>query len=186
MKRLFFALWPEQTARQQCEAIIAKLNSTGKPVTAANLHVTLLFLGHLPSEQQAAITRDAARIPASLTSLTFDRLSFWKKPAVQCLTTDSVDQNIALLNENLAAIAKRHGIVIDDRPFTPHVTLMKKARSAIDIAFNPIIWHSDGFCLVESCPGTDGVNYRILKHWPSIKPLTPKQENKHALFKTEY
>lgn len=182
MKRLFFALWPEQTARQQCSAIIAKLKGAGKPVTATNLHVTLLFLGHITSEQQAAVTQDAARIPASLTSLTFDRLSFWRKPAVQCLTANSVDRNVTLLNENLTAIAKRHGIAVDDRPFTPHVTLMKKSRSPIDITFNPIIWQSKGFCLVESCPGIDVVNYRILKRWPADEPLKPQTGEQTCLF----
>lgn len=172
MKRLFFALWPEPAARRQCETIIARLSDQGRPVSAANLHVTLLFLGRIPPEQQAAITSDAARLPTSSTTLSFERLSFWKKPAVLCLTADYVDRRIVSLNENLTTIAKQYGIAIDERPFTPHVTLIKKVRSAIDIDFNPILWQSNGFCLVESRSGAEGVDYRIVKHWPSSKPLT--------------
>lgn len=170
MKRLFFALWPELHIRQQCTTLTGKLNGAGKPVTPANLHVTLLFLGRTSPEQQAAVTREASQIPASPTTLKFDRLSFWKKPAVLCLTASQFDQNLSKLNENLVNIAKQQGIAVEDRPFTPHVTLVKKAYSVIDIGFSPVIWHSDGFCLVESCSGANGIEYRIIERWPTTLP----------------
>ncbi|QSB00988.1 RNA 2',3'-cyclic phosphodiesterase [Methylomonas sp. EFPC1] len=168
MKRLFFALWPEQNARQQCAALISQLNRTGKPVKEANLHVTALFLGRISAEQQAIITREAGKMPTPLITLNFDRLSFWKKPAVLCLTASQFDQSVSTLNENLARIAKQQGIPIENRLFKPHVTLVKKASSAIDFDFAPILWQSIGFCLVESCSGPDGVEYRIIQRWPAI------------------
>jgi len=168
LKRLFFALWPEQNARQQCAALINKLNRTGKPVKEANLHVTVLFLGRISPEQQAVITGEAGKLPSPPITLSFDRLSFWKKPAVLCLTACQFDQSVSILNENLARIAEQQGIPIENRPFKPHVTLVKKANSAIDLDFAPILWRSNGFCLVESCSGSDGVEYRIIQRWPTI------------------
>lgn len=167
MKRLFFALWPEQNIKQQCATLTGKLNLTGKPVSEANLHVTLLFLGSIYPEQQAELAREAGKLPAPLMTLTFDRLSFWKKPAVLCLTASQFDQSVSILNENLTRIAKQQGIAVEDRPFKPHVTLVKKVNSAIDLDFAPILWRSNGFCLVESCSGANGVAYRIIERWPA-------------------
>ncbi|AMK77320.1 MULTISPECIES: RNA 2',3'-cyclic phosphodiesterase [Methylomonas] len=167
MKRLFFALWPEQHIRQQCEILTDKLNGYGKPVNPANLHVTLLFLGRISPEQQAVLTKEASQIPVSPITLTFDCLSFWKKPAVLCLTASQFDQNVSKLNEILATIAKQQGITVDDRPFTPHVTLLKKADSVIDIDFAPVLWRSDGFCLVESRSIANNIEYRIIERWPA-------------------
>lgn len=173
MKRLFFALWPEQSTRQQCTNIIAKLGETGRPQTATNLHVTLLFLGSVDAKQQAALSLEAAKLDVRPMTLTFDQLSFWKKPAVLCLTTSQSNQNTLQLNRRLAAIARQHLLSIDERPFNPHVTLIKKARAPVAIAFEPIVWQSSDFCLAESCSVSGGVEYRILARWPSANPPKP-------------
>jgi 2'-5' RNA ligase len=75
------------------------------------------------------------------------------------------------LNQQLTAIAKQQQINIDERPFKPHVTLIKKVHQPIRIDFEPVFWRSDGFCLVESRSTDTGVDYEILEHWPSTTPL---------------
>lgn len=167
MKRLFFALWPEQNIKQQCAALTSKLNRAGKPVSEANLHVTLLFLGRVSPEQETALIWEAGKLTAPLMALTFDRLSFWKKPAVLCLTANQFDQNLSTLNERLTRIAKQQGIAVEDRPFKPHVTLVKQVNSKIDLDFAPVVWRSNGFCLVESCASAHGVEYRNIECWPA-------------------
>ncbi len=171
MKRLFFALWPEQSTRQQCVNVITKFNCVGRPMALTNLHVTLLFLGRITSKQQASLVKEAVQLRTSPARLTFDHLSFWKKPAVLCLTTNRTDQHILQLNQQLTAIAKQHQINIDERPFKPHITLIKKVHQPIHIDFEPVFWRSDGFCLVESRSTDNGVDYEILEHWPSTNPL---------------
>lgn len=177
MKRLFFALWPEQTTRQSCITLISQLPNAGRPVSARNLHITLLFLGSVDSSQQALISQEAGKLPISPITITFDRLSFWKKPGVLCLTAGQTDRNITQLNNALTSIAKQHGILVDERPFTPHVTLMKKARTEADIAISPILWRAHGFCLAESISTAAGVEYRIIERWPKTDPLNPHLEN---------
>ena len=55
MHRLFCALWPDAATRAALEnARSALFPLSGRPVEAANLHVTLVFLGAV----------DAARLPA--------------------------------------------------------------------------------------------------------------------------
>lgn len=166
IKRLFFALWPDDTTRQQCVKIMLAINNgKTRPVDPANLHLTLLFLGSVVSDKEAAFREGAAIISAPKITLRFDHLNFWKKPGVLCLTTADSSPELMALVDNLAIVAGKLDIPIDERPFKPHVTLAKKAKEPMTLEFEPIIWRSESFCLVESCPLSNGVEYRIIGQW---------------------
>lgn len=165
MKRLFFALWPDQTTRQQCQQVIQSLPGQGKPVLANNLHVTLVFLGNIDQARQAAITKAANTINIQPMRLIFNHLNFWKKPAVVCLVAEQVDPAVSNLVAQLSTSARQLGIPLDERPYKPHITLLRKAKSPVMIDFNPIHWQTDSFCLVESCSTPVGVEYRVIKRW---------------------
>ncbi|OAI12832.1 2'-5' RNA ligase [Methylomonas lenta] len=165
MKRLFFALWPDQNTRQQCQQVIQSLPGQGKPVVANNLHVTLVFLGNIDQARQIAITKAANTIDIQPMRLIFNHLNFWKKPAVVCLVAEQVDPAVSNLVAQLSMSARQLGIELDDRPYKPHITLLRKAKSQVNIDFNPIHWQSNSFCLVESCSTTSGVEYRVIERW---------------------
>jgi 2'-5' RNA ligase len=165
MKRLFFALWPDSTTRQQISNLAGKLAQQGQPISASNLHVTLLFLGDTSVDQQKVIANDAGKIYVPPMRLTFDQLSFWKKPAVLCLTSSNFSESVSLLAQQLSSIAKQNGVTFDERPLKPHVTLCRKVRSAAYLDFDPIHWQTDSFCLVESCAVVSGREYRVIEHW---------------------
>lgn len=166
MKRLFFALWPDEAVRRQCCRISEQIsNSAIRTVAPKNLHATLLFLGHINSEQETAMTDAAAALSAPSVTLKFNKLSYWKKPGILCLTSREFDQGLTKLAGQLSAIASSHRIKVDDRPFTPHITLARKAQMPVPVEFEPIIWRAEKFCLVESCAGVDGVEYRPIRSW---------------------
>jgi RNA 2',3'-cyclic 3'-phosphodiesterase len=83
-------------------------------------------------------------------SLCFDRLSFWKKPGILCLTTPSTYPEVETLVGMLSKLARELDIQTDGRPFRPHITLVKKATKLTPLEFAPINWHSNSFFLVES------------------------------------
>jgi len=168
MKKLFFALWPDAAIRQQCRNVIEKITGNCGPVALNNIHATLVFLGRINQDQETAITTAAATLPIPNLRLCFDRLSFWKKPGILCLTCRDFNQEVVMLSEQLAAIAKHYAVAIDERPFKPHITLARKAKQAEVIDFEPIAWHTQAFCLVESCSLAEGVEYRVLKCWPEV------------------
>lgn len=165
MKRLFFALWPDQATHQHCQQITQALRDHGKPVAAMNLHVTLVFLGQVDAAKQTAISKAADNIQFEAMNLRFNRLSYWKKPAVVCLCAEQTDPAVQQLVDQLANAARQNGLMIDDRPFKPHVTLLRKARSQPQHLFESIQWQADGFCLVESCSTPSGVEYRVIQRW---------------------
>lgn len=166
MKRMFFALWPDQNTREQCCEVIAKISGTEmRPLAANNLHITLLFLGNINSQQEQAMIAAAGLVEMPELELTFDQISYWKKPAVLCLTASRFDPKISTVSQQLAAIAKQNLINIDERPFQPHITLARKVKRAISLEFAAINWLAHDFCLVESCSLAKGVEYRVIEHW---------------------
>lgn len=166
MKRLFFALWPDEITRQQCVKIKNELCIENVyAVPADNIHITLLFLGNIDSDKESMIKRDSASINIPNIRLRFNDLSFWKKSGILCLTATVPCPELEKLVEDLSKLAIKLDIPTDERPFTPHITLVKKALRQQNLEFDPVIWHSNAFCLVESCQVSSGVEYRIVQKW---------------------
>jgi RNA 2',3'-cyclic 3'-phosphodiesterase len=166
MKRLFFALWPDETTRRQCVDIgKVILTEYAQPVRPANIHVTLLFLGNIDTDKEERFIQMLAMVPVQNMAVCFDRLSFWKKPGILCLTTPNTYPEVENLVGMLSRLAGELGIHTDERPFKPHVTLAKKATKLMPLEFAPINWYSSSFCLVESVNCPNGIEYRIVEEW---------------------
>jgi 2'-5' RNA ligase len=171
--RLFFALWPDDQTRLKLVRLSQSVEAKGfRPVQPHNVHVTLVFLGHVDAASELLITHSATGISTKPFVLTFDRLSYWSKPKVLCLTCshtpDEIEQLVAALDRDVVAGC---GLQTDTRPYKPHITLARHAQHLPDISFEPIAWLAESFCLVESCSEPDGVNYKVRQQWPFIQYL---------------
>jgi len=166
VKRLFFALWPDESTRQACAEVVNPLkHAGGKRVLPENLHVTLVFLGSVDEATEAVLISAANAIAVPKLTITFDRLDFWRKPRILCLTGRTEGGELKTLVAELNAVSQTLGIGIDKRPYTPHVTLIRKIKDARPITFKPIVWQSDSFCLIESRTLPEGVEYRVIREW---------------------
>ena len=167
MKRLFFALWPDEAVREQCAEIARSMVHKGeKPVRPENLHVTLTFLGNIDEETEEAVIQAASAITPALLTITFNEVSYWRKPRILCLSGRSEGEKLSLLVSELTALSRQLDIPVDGRPYSPHVTLVRKAKSPRTLKFEPILWRASGFCLVESCSiPNGGTVYQIIKNW---------------------
>jgi 2'-5' RNA ligase len=168
--RLFFALWPDDQTRQKQARLNKFIEVKGfRPVQPQNLHVTLVFLGHVDAASELLIKHSVIGISASPFVLTFDQLSYWSRPKVLCLTcsqlVDEVEMLVAALNMEVASF----GLQTENRPYKPHITLARHAQYLPDINFEPIVWRAESFCLVESCSEQGGVSYKVRQQWPFIK-----------------
>jgi len=169
MKRLFFGLASTDASRQLCTSLLQAITDNGnQPVPLANLHVTLVFLGLLNTEVENALLGEASTVVCKKFAINFDQLSYWQKPGILCLTSRENISELFSIVRQLTALAKKWEITLDGRAYQAHVTLARKAKQAIDLAFEPIVWQADAFCLFESCPTENGVEYRVLKRWALV------------------
>ena len=166
MKRLFFALWPANETRKQIDIINQSLCVKRlKKVKYDNFHVTLVFLGNVSAESEALIRQRMKNISTQAFTISFDQLSFWRKPGLLCLTTQPYNQPLFILVNALKRELGQCGMTLEDRPYKPHISLARKAHRPIDIDIPPIEWQVKSFGLVESLSTPEGVYYRVVQTW---------------------
>jgi 2'-5' RNA ligase len=167
VKRLFLALWPDGETRKRCYQILAALDSgLGRQVIAGNLHVTLVFIGMLDKARIKAIQIACDTIRVKAFEISFDRLSYWQRPKIVCLTTQQVPYDLFKLAQDLSDLVNANGIQIDARIYCPHVTLVRKTNKLPHLFFAPIIWPVQSFSLLESVVDENGRVYKVINTWP--------------------
>lgn len=166
-RRLFFALWPDEDVRDaiiERRAALDRLNA--RRVPDRNLHLTLVFLGDRPRELLEDILRAAAPVPGAPFELLLDRFGHFPGAKVVWLGGEAPPAATALV-DSLAGAMESIGLVVERRPWRPHVTLYRKVYRRPrfpDIA--PVAWPVRDFVLVESIAGKP---YRVLRSWPLTK-----------------
>jgi 2'-5' RNA ligase len=172
--RLFFALWPDDDTRQALVRLSHVIGAKDfKWVQPYNLHVTLVFLGHVDKETDLLIKQSVADLTVQPFALSFDSLSYWKIPGILCLTSQQpVPKEAMILTAALKTAVEKNGLHTDVMPYIPHITLARHARYLPDVKIEPINWRSQAFCLVESCSEPEGVIYKVKNQWSFVKSLT--------------
>jgi 2'-5' RNA ligase len=167
--RLFFAVWPAREVQHVLGEIArgAQRECGGRAVPTRNVHLTLVFLGNLPRECVTALERIASMMRGHRFALTVDRLEYWRHNRILWagVTTcpDALQALVARLQDALARTEFR----VDQRPYVPHVTLLRNARRAPAQDRCPeVVWPVDAFALVESAPHVGGRAYQVLRSWP--------------------
>ena len=170
LRRLFFALWPEESARNQASEAIGLLKPglAARWIRPANLHITLAFLGDVETERLDAAQTAADAVDSPGFEMCLDTLEHWRKPQVLCLTPSALPPTLPRLAADLGDRLKAAGFQLEQRPYRPHLTLARKATylPADTRLTQPIPWKSTGFVLVESHQDSRGASYGILKTWP--------------------
>ncbi len=167
MKRLFFALWPDDETRDKVAALSKAIKTGGlKKVNTGNIHVTLVFLGNIDEAQETAIRLGADEITSPPFQIDFDRLTVWRRAGILCLTASEQIQSLMDLVEALKVVARTNDVEVETRSYRAHVTLARKAWRKPEIETETLSWRADSFALVESVSGNEGIQYRVLQSWP--------------------
>ena len=168
MSRYFFALWPDSDIRNQLQAVSDRLpDRCGRKVNIKNLHITLVFLGSVEESLLDRIRLETEGVHGRIFTMTLDLYGWWKRPQVIWLGTKTVPAVLVDLAARLNAIAAGHGLKIDSRPYTPHLTLVRKAKRPLaQFSYSPIQWKIRDFCLVQSVTHASGAEYKIIRNWP--------------------
>jgi 2'-5' RNA ligase len=169
-KRLFLALWPDDTVRQQLADVQRTLGheerlKSAKTVPFANLHITTHFLGAVSDDVHRQLRTLLPEVSAHACTLTIDRWGYFPRAKVIWLGADAPEALIDLVVQTGSCIkACIEGY--DHKRFVPHVTIFRKARRPAEVdAFDPIEWHIDRFALVESVTHPQGAEYTVLQEW---------------------
>lgn len=166
--RLFFALIPPRAAREALGAAAQAAFRDGRIVPAANLHLTLAFLGDVPPALLGELIAGAALRAASRFNLAFGTVGYWPGSRVVWAAPLHTPPALADLAQGLARDAAASGCAGVDlrRPYASHVTLVRDA-SGLRTAPPPVFdWAPEAFALMVSERTARGVSYRALGSWP--------------------
>jgi len=168
-RRLFFALWPSDELRHElaARAINWVRPFQCRPVPTANFHVTLAFLGAVPSARVAQLGAIGRRLSLDECAIEFARIAVWRNARVLALVADEIPQALAELVTSLRRSLATHAYSVEDRPYRAHVTLARDVpASSHEETIAPIEWPVKGFVLVESTVDSRGSRYDVIARFP--------------------
>lgn len=174
-RRVFYALWPDDAARQQIMDCFRQSVFSSKPgrlVTAENLHLTLHYMGLLELPVIEQLQQAAAQIEPPAFSLLLDRFGHFAAAGVLWLGCSHTPEALVHLHQTLANQLRAVGIEPERRAFQPHVSLMRHYKRALtdeeSVLAQLLNWTVSQFALLESVSSSQGVYYRPLAVYPLI------------------
>ena len=182
--RLFVAIEIPDDIRSALALFLKELRGfapLAKWVRAENLHVTLKFLGETAPARVAAIDNTLRSIRSEQpVTLEFRGLGFFpteKRPRVIWAGMEA-SRNLKVLAEDIDQKLHQLGFPLEDRPFTPHLTLARFNPAGLPPKLGSIVpEHSSRsfgsftvreFRLIESKLKPTGAEYTTLQSFPFL------------------
>jgi len=169
--RVFFALWPQPQLQAVLGALAEHLQTQcgGRATPAEKTHVTLFFVGSIGRESFAVLESTAGDASGGGSfDLELDTLGYWKHNRIAWVGASRCPEALLTLEADLRQRLVAQGFSAEDRPYVPHVTMVRNASRAPQARrISPLEWRVPDFALVESVPtGSGGVRYDVMRRWP--------------------
>ena len=164
--RAFFAVFPDGETRLRLAAAVQTLtlDEESRRVPSESYHMTLAFIGEASAGFTAALRNIGAAQRAPVFTLRFDGFEYWPKPSV-VVARASCPAALEDLRRALCAQLARCSVMLDDRPFRPHVTVARKVPQAPVLqAMSEITWTAHAFQLVRSDRSPAGAVYTVVDY----------------------
>ncbi|OWY41070.1 RNA 2',3'-cyclic phosphodiesterase [Xenophilus sp. AP218F] len=138
----------------------------GRIIPAAQLHLTLAFLGELDDTALQEAVACAGQSAAGLYGeLTLDRAGSFDAGAVWSGSSAPPERLLAWQARLRDALGAR-GIALPARPFVPHISLLRRPeREVAPQALPPLSLPLQELCLLASAPQASGARYQLLQRW---------------------
>lgn len=165
---MFFALWPDASTRQALRRLQRLPEvAAGRRVHPEDIHLTLAFLGQVEDDRLPCLEAAADAVQGVPFSMQVARLGHWRGPRVAWAAPTECPAGLAELEGRLWERLASCGFEREARPFSPHITLARKARpfEARPLP-EPIPWEAHDFVLVTSLSDPGGARYEVLRRWP--------------------
>lgn len=169
-QRLFFAIWPDDATRRRLEDVVGQLPAhRGRAGHPLDWHITLVFLGRVEASRLPCVTEAADAVVAAPFRLRIDQLGYWRRPRIIWCAPSLVSDGLSRLVEDLSERLKSCGFKPEKRRYTPHLTLVRKARLIDGCELQPPLnWQARDFVLVASHSGKPP-RYQVLQRWKLAK-----------------
>ena len=167
--RVFFALWPDEAVRASLArcARDAQAECGGRAIRAEKIHLTLFFIGAIARERLAALETLALAVRAASFELQVNVLGYWRHNQIVWAGARECPAALTSLVTVLSAGLAGEGIRSEERPYVPHITLVRGATLArATRTAAPLTWRARDFVLVESVAARGGVSYEVRGRWP--------------------
>lgn len=164
MTRCFVALWPPDAVRGEIDRAAAALVPPDcRRVPAANLHLTLCFIGGVADDRLPALARVVERVPVPPFALELSVTGAFPEARVAWLAPRRTPPALVELHARMAAALRDHGFDVEARASRPHVTLARSCRAALrPWPGPPVAWRVDHAVLCRSDGTDDGVRYSVI------------------------
>lgn len=130
---------------------------------AANLHLTVHFLGSLPADRLSTVQDIVARTPVEPFTLELGETGAFPKARVAWLAPLATPPALAGLHARLRDALQDAGFELENRAFRPHVTLARPCREMPPAwPGPPVAWRVDHAVLCRSDGTDDGVRYTVV------------------------
>ncbi len=129
--RAFMAIKISEEIRTALQRVQSRLRGSGARVSwvdPGNIHLTLVFLGDLPSERIAELQQDMDRVAGSVPPFLMEvegvgHFGGPRSPRVIWAGVAERSGALSGLQQGLADAARASGVSLESRPFHPHLTL---------------------------------------------------------------
>lgn len=137
---------------------------------AADLHLTLAFLGDLDSGKLAQVCEIAASLVLPAEDLRVGCLAYWSHNRILWAGLQHWPEAMAAFVDGLHGALRSAGLRLDARRFVPHLTLARHASLPVEglpaLPDDLSAWPIAGWCLAASAKASDtGLRYRKLDFW---------------------
>ena len=170
IKRLFLGVSPTQDQAQILAHTQSLISTDGRAIPKDNFHVTLYFLGQVDELQQTqlinALNQLNAQNKLKRFSVDLEAIEWWQKPKVICQAGTAKDFALIELYKTCRQLSHELNLHQSEHPFTPHITLFRKAREYSPRQIPPLTITAHELHLYHSVSGENGVSYPIIHSWP--------------------
>lgn len=171
--RVFFAIWPDSETQKQLGALVEQLQLEafcgGRKTKPQNIHLTLLFLGDVGIDRLPALCQVADEIRdsgARAFDLKVDEIDCWRHNHILYLAPREVPRELVHLESRLKNGASAAGFLVESRPYSPHITLMRDAVCRTMPALRrTLTWRVREWQLVKSEQTSGGSAYTPVGRW---------------------
>jgi len=161
-ERLFIAFWPDEVVQKQLAIHVRqwRLPDPCVQYQSADWHATLHFIGPVNVDRIPELAAQLD-VPWQPFVWVLDQPQLWAH-GLAVLCPRDVPEALNKLHDQLVHQLHWLNLPVDSRPYRPHVTLARRAATAIPpTSVIPVVWQVHQFALVVSARDTRQ-RYRII------------------------